>query len=294
MATYTNLDNEIFSQAALESFVKEMAPLTAFSTNFSADAVQKGAQVLVPLVAALTATTFAGSYAVCNGSKSVITLSINRHRFISVGQGDLDAANSSSASLESFGHQQGRSLAQVVLEDIFSLVTTANFGLATVVASTALDVPQLRTGRLALNQANAPKAPRACLVDAVGMDALLGVTNFVQAYMFADNQVLKEGKVMRALGFDFHELNGSFTSAASVLAFQCHASAIAVAMRYLMPQPGHTYNDARAVADPDTGLVFGLRDFYDNSRGERFIAMECNYAYSQGITQGGRIIKRSD
>src|SRR5439155_2757547 len=126
--------------------------------------------VLVPLVAAMTATTFGGSYAICAGTKTVVTISISRHKHVPVGQNDLDAANSSVASLESFAFQQGRALAQAVLEDIFTLVTTANFGLATAVASTALDVPQLRAGRLALNQANAPKSPRAALIDSVGLD----------------------------------------------------------------------------------------------------------------------------
>jgi hypothetical protein len=145
-----------------------------------------------------------------------------------------------------------------------------------------------------LNQVNAPREPRAALIDSVGMDALLGVTNFVQAYMFKDQGVLQEGKIMRALGFDFHELNGSFVAAASVNAFMCHASAVAVAMRYLMPQAGHKYADARPVADPDTGLVFGLRDHYSEDRGERFVNLEANYGYSAGITNGGRIIKRTD
>ena len=76
MATYTNLDNEIFANSALQAFVKTLAPLAAFSRNFSAAPVQKGNTVLVPLIAALTATTFGGSYAVCGGTKTVVTISI--------------------------------------------------------------------------------------------------------------------------------------------------------------------------------------------------------------------------
>ncbi len=294
MATYTNLQNNIFSMVALEAFVKELAPLMAFSTNFSPEPVQKGVNVIVPLVSALTATTFGGSYAICGGTKTGITVALTRHKHVPIGQSDLDAANSSVASLESFAFQQGRALAQAVLEDIFTLITTANFGLATAVASTALDVPQLRVGRLALNQANAPRTPRAALIDSVGMDALLGVTNFVQAYMFKDAGVLQEGRVMRALGFDFFEMNGSFGSVNSTLAFMCHGSAIAIAMRYLQPQPGNLYTDARPIADPDTGLVFGLRDHFDNNTGTRFVNLECNFGYAPGLTQGGRIIKRTD
>jgi hypothetical protein len=296
MATYTNLNVARLANAALEGFVKELLALRLFSTSFSPEAISRarGNQVLVPLVGALTATTFGGSYAVCGGTKSVITVTINRHKVVHIGQQDLDALNNSESSLESFGLQQGNALAQAVVEDVLTLVTTANFTSVTAVAAASLDVPQLRAARLALNVANAPKSGRVALIDCVGMDGLLGVTNFVQAQMFSDNQVLKEGKIMRALGFDFNELNSAFVSAASVNAFVGHASAIAIAMRYLEPQRPDEYDTAKAYSDPSSGATFGLRDFYDPITGTRYIAMEANYGYSAGITNGGRIIKRTD
>lgn len=294
MATYTNLDNEIFARNALEAFVKTLLPINAFSTNFSPDPGQKGQTVLVPLIASLTATTFGGSYAICAGTKTVVTVTINRHKHVPIGQNDLDAANSSESTLESFARQQGRALAVAVIQDIFTLLTTSNFTSATAVASTALDVPQLRRARLLLNQADVPMDPRSLLLDSTPMDALLSVTNFVQAHMFKDNQVLQEGKIMRALGFDFYELNSLFPSGNSVMGFACHAQAIAVAMRYLAPQAGHTYADVRAITDPETGITIGLRDHYDNNTGTRYLNLEANYGYTTGITNAGRIIKQTD
>jgi len=294
MATYTNLDDEIISQSALESFVKILAPFRAFSTNFSAAPGTRGANVLVPLVSGLTATTFGGSYAVSGGTKSVVTISLSQHKIVHIGQDDITAANSSAASLESFGRQQGAALALLVLQDVLSLVTTANFSLATAVASTAMDVPQLRKARLDLNQNDVPAEPRSMLIDCTPYDALFGVTNFVQAHMFRDNSVLQEGKVMRACGFDFHELNNLFASGASVMAFAAHPNAIAVAMRYLQPQDPSAYESAYAVTDPETGITLGLRKHYDANTGTRYLNMECNYGYSKGLTTAGRVIKRTD
>jgi len=294
MATYTNLDDEIISQSALESFVKILAPFRAFSTNFSAAPGTRGANVLVPLVSGLTATTFGGSYAVSGGTKSVVTISLSQHKIVHIGQDDITAANSSAASLESFGRQQGAALALLVLQDVLSLVTTANFSLATAVASTAMDVPQLRKARLDLNQNDVPAEPRSMLIDCTPYDALFGVTNFVQAHMFRDNSVLQEGKVMRAAGFNFHELNNLFASGASVMAFAAHPNAIAVAMRYLQPQDPSAYESAYAVTDPETGITLGLRKHYDANTGTRYLNMECNYGYSKGLTTAGRVIKRTD
>jgi len=296
MATYTNLNLARLANAALEAFVKELAPLSAFSTSYTPEAIGRaqGNVVLVPLVASLTGTTFGGTYAVCGGSKSVVTVTINRHKVVHIGQQDLDARNNSDSALESFFRQQGAALATTVFEDVLTLVTTANFASAGQTTSTFLDLVQLRATKLALDQANAPKMQRNLLVDAVGMDALLAVTNFVQAQMFKDTGVLFNGAVTHALGFDFFQLNSSFVSANSVNCFAAQASAIAVAMRYLEPQAGNTYLNSIPVTDPTTGATFGIRDFYDNATGTRYIALECNYGYSAGLTNAGRIIKRTD
>jgi hypothetical protein len=299
MATYTNLNIPRLGNAALQAFVKMLAPLSVFSTNFSADVVDsvtRGNVILVPLVGTLTATTFGGSYAICGGTKTVVTVNLTRHKLVPIGQQDLDALNNSDSALESFGYEQGNALAQAVLEDVLTLVTTAAAGYASAGQTTAanMDLTQLRAARLALNQGNAPKTSRVALIDSVGMDALLAVTNFIQAQMFADNTVLREGRVTRALGFDFYELNSSFPSANSVNAFFAHPQAIAIAMRYVAPQRPDKYDNATQFADPLTGATFGLRDYYDPLTGTRYLNLECNYGYSVGITNGGRIIKRLD
>jgi len=295
MATYTNLDSEILANAALQAFTKTLLPITRFARNFSADAGAHGTYVLVPLVSALTATTFNGSYAVCGGTKTVITVQLSQHKVIAVGQNDLSFWNNSASDLESFGFQQGKALGTLVLQDILSLLTTTNFSQSTQIASTAVGVAELRKARLDLNKSDAPMDPRSLILEAVPYDSLLAITNFVQAYMFKDDSVLTEGKVMRALGFDIFEVNGILPgTTASLAGFACHANAIAVAMRYLQPQAGHNYNEARPVTDPETGITIGLRDHYDENTGARYINLECNYGYSVGISAGGRLIRTTD
>lgn len=297
MATYTNLNLTRLGNGALQAFVKSLLPLNAFSTKYEFDSNgrQQGNVMVVPLTGTLTATTFGGTYAICGGSKTVVTVTINKHKIVTVGQQDLDALNNSDSALESYFYQMGAALGTLVVEDVLTLVTTANFGaVGTAVASTALDVPGLRAGKLALDQGNAPQENRSAIMDVVGMDALLAVTNFVQAYMFADNNVLKEGRVMRALGMDLRPVNGSLPAANSVNVFFSTASAIAIGMRYVQPQRSDRYDNAQAFTDPRIGATFGLRDFFLPDTGTRFIAFECNYGYSVGISQGARIFKRTD
>jgi len=295
MATYTNLDSEILANAALEAFTKTLLPITKFARNFSAAPATQGTYVLVPLIGALTATTFNGSYAVSGGTKTVITVTLNKHKHVPIGQHDLDFWNNSSSDLESFGHQQGKALGTLVLQDILSLVTTTNYSQVTQVASTAIGVNVLRAARLALNRSDVPIDPRQLILEAVPYDSLLSVTNFVHAYAFKDPNVIYSGAIMHALGFDINEVNGILPgTTASLAGFACHANAIAVAMRYLAPQPGHNYTEARPITDPETGLTIGLRDHYDENTGARYINLEANYGYSVGISAGGRLIGTTD
>ena len=290
---YTNLNNEIFADAALQGFVSELLPFAAFSTNFAPTPVKKGDTVLVPLIASLTATTFS-AYNVTGGEMSVVTVTINRHKHVPVGQSDLQAANSSEASLVKFAYQQGVALAVAVLSDVFTLLTTGNFGIwNAAISSTAMDVSHLRAARLIMNRANVPRTNRSLMLDCTPYDALLGVTNFVQAHMMGDALAIKEGRIPRALGFALNELSTGFPGG-SVMGFAAHASAIAIAIRYLQPQDGNTYLDARPVADPTTGLVMGLRQHYDNNTGLQYLNLEANYGYSTGLTVAGRIIRQLD
>lgn len=293
MATYTNLNNEIFGQSAIEGLCKVLLPLTRFARNFSPAAGQKGDQLLVPLISTLTATTFS-AYNICAGTKTVATINLTKHKHVSVGQSDITYHSSSESDLSSFGYQMGKALGTLVLQDILSLVTTANFSSVSSVSTTAVGVAELRSARLALNQANVPAEPRSLLIDCAPFDALLGVTNFVQAQMFKDQGVLQEGRIMRALGMDFYEVNSVFTSTASINAFAAHPDAIVVGMRYLAPQDGHTYSRTQAITDPETGLVIGLRDHYDTNTGTRYVNLECLYGYTVGLTNCGRVIKRED
>lgn len=294
MATYTNLNDEIFARGAIQGLCNVLLPFTKFSRDFSPDDAQKGDQVLVPLISTLTATTFNGSYAVCAGTKTVATVNLTRHRHVPVGQSDITRHSSSVGKLEDFAYQMGKTLGTVILTDILTLVSTNNFTAAGTTTLANFDVYQMRQARLALNQANVPNDSRVLLIDSAPMDVLLGITNFVQAYAFSDRTVLQEGRIIRALGMDFFELNGLFTAANSVMAFAAYPDAIAIATRYLQPQEGNTYNRVEKISDAETGLTIGLRDHYDNNTGTRYINLECLYGYTVGLTNCGRILKRTD
>lgn len=294
MATYTNFDVAFFADNALQGLVNTLVPLRAFSFSASPDPItQKGTNVLVPLIGTLTATTFS-NYAVCGGTASVITVAINKRKIVPIGQDDLTAATSSRAQLQQFGYQAGVALAVAVLQDIWTLLTTANFAYASTVASGSFTINEIRKGRLLLNQQKAPVAPRAVVLDNTPYDALLGTTQFIQAQIAGNAQAMREGAVGRVLGADVYETN-ALPGTNSVMGFIAQSSAIACAFRYLDPGIGSQYYiESRPVTDPDTGITAGLRHHYDPNTGTEYVNLEATYGYAAGLTNCARLFGRTD
>lgn len=294
MATLTNFDVPVFAQQALQGFVSTLVPISAFSTKYTSDGLAMSDIELVPVIGNATATTFGGSYAVSGGTASVITVNVNKQKIVPVSMRDIElAASGGQVNANSWAFQQGAALATAVLQDIWSLLTTANFGLVTAVSVGSLGVAELRAGRLALSKNKVPTQPRSFVLDSDPYDTLLGISNFIQVQLAGDNEALREGRVSRALGADIYETN-ALPGTNSIMGFIAHPAAVGVAMRYLAPQAGNTYFRAEPVVDEKTGIVMGIRDFYDNAAGTRYVVLEANYGYAAGLTQGARLYKRND
>jgi hypothetical protein len=296
MATYTNLNDTIFVQKALEGFVATLIPLNAFSTNFEPSPAPSGNTVIFPLIGSLAATTFGGSYAICGGTMTGITVTIDRHKHVPIGQNDITAANSSQANLSKFAFQQGAGLAIAVLQDIFTLLTTANFARATAVANQSFGIAQILKARLDLNTNKAPVTGRSMVLDGAPFNSLLSITtptSFMQANLYGSRAGILDANIPHALGFDIYETNG-LPGTNSVMGFVATPSAIAIAIRYLAPQSPEYYEDARPVSDPNTGATFGYRRHYDPNTGTEYVNLECNYGYAAGITTALELFARTD
>jgi hypothetical protein len=104
-------------------------------------------------------------------------------------------------------------------------------------------------------------------------------------------KLLTEGMVRRLAGFNLHETNTIPPDhAEKLVGFAAHASAVAVAMRYL--QPVADYQQAGAVTDPQTGMTFGYLRFTDTRANKIFVTIECLYGFVAAKTDAlKRIVK---
>lgn len=290
MATIS-FNDTIFAQEALKAFTAKLAPLRAFSRSLDGDTAKKGDAIVIPFISAMTATTFnatSANYQTGGGAVTHNTINLNQHNIVTWDITDLQSANSSGARFDEIAAQAGRALGQKVLENIWKLITTTNFGAASITTAEAnYGLEQLIALRAVLAGRNVDVDPGMCsfIHNTVVGAALLGSTNVLQAYAIGDNQAARQGTLGQLVGFPTYETNILPTAATSLVAFAAHPDSINVAMRYLEPLAGSEYLAVERAVDP-SGIVMGYRRSFDQAKGIMYGAFECLYGTATGLTLG--------
>ena len=290
--TLTNINDVKVAQAALQPFMQGLWPITAFSTNFSAEAADKGDTIRVPLVGAPTGSSdFAGDYT--TGAAGTITSTpvvLNKHKYKTVSITAKEAANSSVAILEQLIVGAAQQLALDVMNDILSNVTVANYGAAPTalsgLATNAFDYTKVLAARTACGAVNMPAAPRSLVLNPTHYTNLLAQDVVAKSFnLNLSANGVEEASIKRIAGFNVIEAIGLPALGAEKLAgFACHPSALAVAFRYLTPLAN--YEASGAVTDPKTGMTFGFLRYSLPNTGTVFYTVEALYGVAVGISAG--------
>jgi hypothetical protein len=290
MATIA-LNDKIFTQVALQAFVAKLAPLNAFTRDFSGETRRKGDAVLVPLVSGITATTFNQSYEVGGGAITFATVNIERHRIASIDLTDVQVSNSSAAVMDNLAIQAGEALARTVLQDIWSVITVANFGAAILTTAGAnYTIAQIGALRRALVARNVPTDRLSFINNPDIFTGLLTSAGVAQALNYGGAEAVRDGQIPRLLGMDIYESNIIPANAMTNLGgFVAHPDAIAIAMRYLEPQAAGEYLAAEQVT-ASNGITMGYRRHFNAATGRHFANFECLFGFTPALTLGLAIV----
>jgi len=294
MATIaSSLNDKIIAQTALESFVADMEPLSIFTTSYSDEVVRRGSTVEVPLVASLTATTFADDYGGTGGTLNNVSITVDKHKIVTVSLTDTEYSKSSAADITRFANQQGKALAQAVLESVYSLfVTTAGSAAqfaATLTNLSAFTITNARSLRKALSDEKVPQTNRSLILNTSLYDSLLSQSGLLDAGQFGARDVIADARVPRVLGMSVYESMILPTNSISLAAMAVHPNAVALAVRALEPQAPSEYLAATTVTDPQTGLTLGYRRVYNPLTGRHSASFECVFGHSRGITGAAKL-----
>lgn len=279
----SGLNGTLISQAGLDAFVGAFAPMQAFTTDFDPAPASKSDTIQVPYVpAASSAADFAGTYTRQDSTLNKRTITLNKHKFVSWYLSDVAIAKSPAVALERFGMQKGYQLAKAVFVDILSAVTNANFGAA---ASTGLaanfDFADVIDIKQACDAADMPEAPRSLVLGSSYYNALLKDTVIKDAAALGAT-ANQTGSLPNLSGFITYRSSLIPANAENLVGFAAYPSAIVTAMRYLQPSGRSQDGIYRPVADENTGITLGYREFYDNDKGEVVAVLEAFYGYALG------------
>jgi hypothetical protein len=282
--TFTNTSSIILTSAALEAFIAALTPIKSFANDFSAEAAAKGTGVRVAFIPSQAdAADFAGDYTANSGSTaSGIDILVNRWKYVSWQLTDLESSINQLVRIESFGRQYGFKLGKAVLQDIWSVVTNANYGSAVFTgASSTFDSDSVVDIDSALDVLYWPDVDRKMILNNLYYNSLIKDPSVKQAQaigMAGADTPVQSGHLPNLLGIEVFESMLVPANSENLVGFAAMPDAMGVAMRYMQPQPGNTYFQAAPVTN-ESGMTLGFRDFYDNKSGTRWQVLEANYGY---------------
>lgn len=286
----TTFNDTLFGQTAFQQLVELLTPLSAFSTDISSEVSGQGSAVVVPLFGNITTTTFTQSttvYEQSGGLISAITVTLDKRKITPVDMTLQQLAESSNVGrFDQYATQLASSMAQTVLSDVWSVLTTTNFGAAVITTASAnYSRTQLIEARRQLLKAGV-RGQKTFLGNMELEAALLGDTNIVLALNRGDGgQALREGELGRLFGMNLYSSDVLPTNSISLIGFACGREGIAFAMRNLGEYlPAGDYEAVEQLVDPETGISALYTRHWSRAQGKYFINLHCLYGYSAAVT----------
>ena len=285
----TTFNDTLFGQTAFQQLVDILLPLNVFSTDLSSEVASPGSAVVVPLFGTVTSTSFvqgASAYEGTGGTISAITVTVDKRYITPIDVTPQQLADSSNASrLDMFAGQLAQATANKLLQDVFSVLTTTNFGAAILTtASSSYARAQLITARQKMLQAGV-RGAKSLVINTDVEAALLGDDKITLALNRGDNMAIKEGMLGRLLGFDIYSSDVLPTNSISLIGFCAGKEGIAVAMRNLGNYlPSEEYAAFEQYVDPDSGISMLYTRHWNRAAGKWFINTHVLFGYSAAVT----------
>src|SRR5687767_10330092 len=134
MANTISITNEVIKNTAMTALGSILAPITAFSSDFSPDSNEPGNSVAVGLVSVPASGFIWGGDYTANSDGTIAKISVPlTHYYKSFKITDAENTASSVAKLENLVEANAKALGRNILTNCLAHVTTGNYGPAAVV-----------------------------------------------------------------------------------------------------------------------------------------------------------------
>ena len=307
--SFTTLTHTVLATRAMEAFTYTLQPISAFSTNFSADAVARGDKVKVLFTAAASAAAdWAGTYTIQGATATGTDITIDQRKFVSWGLSTEEIMTQPQLAMDTFAIQKGNALGLAFLQDVFSLITEANYGSGAITTTASggdqlvetaanFDLDEVSWLYAACSLDNWPQMPRSLVLSIPYYASLFRESEVIGTEGLASSnpRMLAEAEIRRLMGFDIYETNAiSATATDNVTGFAATPDGLMVAIRTMIPESGMSGSPSvRVLTDPGTGASIVQREWFDPDNDQSKRVLEVAYGKLKGNANGVKLISSS-
>lgn len=253
------------AQLTLDTLVTMPIPFSAFTTDFSSDAVPTGNAITTRFPGSVTVQNFANSKATANSSTTARTIELDNYVGVSLGFTDTEMSFSDIKLMDMYIRPTLSGLFENAFADIMALVTASNFSQNTVITAanfTATNVANLSAN---LTSAKVPTAPRSIIVPPTYALTLKTDPAVQASYAYGSPEAIRTGNIPNVYGFNIFEFNGTIPNNSENLAGIALAPQALIMAARQPALPRNWYGEVTSVTDPRSGLTIQMRDYYDGT-----------------------------
>lgn len=285
-----DLKRTVILQEMIRAFAIKILPLNAWSTVFNGVRLEGTDKVAVPYFPLITTTSIdfvagTGYTTAVNSNSDAKTITVDKRKFQMLQWTSAEMARQPLLNTAMAKVLAAEQLAVDAVNDILSIVLTAAFPNAVAASpASAFDSDDVADVKGACDLLNWPASGRSLILNSAYDVNLLKDQNIKNAFAFGDNAPIREGRIVRLLGFDYYPDARIPANGELLQGFACYKSAGLVAFSPVEPTP-----DVRAVmtsyeiiTDPESGAQFEYRQFGDAVKDQTSSVIETNYGKLAG------------
>lgn len=276
------------AQQSLDALVDQLPRISIFATDFSNDVAVEGSTVTTRVATQPTVGSLATGYSTnAQGATTTAkTITLGDVTGLVLGFTDSEWSKSSINLHDLFIRPGVNAVANDMLDDVFALLTNANFSQKETIAAAAMDADKAIDIAKALTVAKVPKMDRF-LGLAPGHYAALA-KSVKQTYVVGTSDVVQQNRLPPIAGMTPFEYTDIPDNSENLVGFAGCKQGIIVAAR-VPAAPQNFPGEIATVTDPESGFSLQLRRWYSADDGQYYLSMGALWGVAVGVP--GNIVR---
>ncbi|MEM6885885.1 MAG: hypothetical protein AAF571_12720 [Verrucomicrobiota bacterium] len=279
------------AEESLPALQSCFAPLSALTTDFSADVQNRGESITTRYPTKPTSADMSGGIktAAADVAMTAATVTLSNWKGFTYGFDDAERSKSAINLNNLFIEPALQAVGDDVFGAVWNLIVNANFSTNSVITAANFDRDDLVDLKTSLTDTlKAPKTGRAVFCNSSYHGALVKTLNSAEVPGIGEDK--REGMVPRSAGFDIHETDLADANGENLAAFAFQRTALLFAGRQVDTEMAAQAGvEVETVVIPGLGLPVQFRRFYDND-GKLYYNMNILYGVAKGTGFGHRVL----